>query len=458
MAGIGFRLRELARQETFWSSLQVYVSSSLIASGPWIITMVNLFVISLWNPGRMDDVDRATLFCIVSYAMAASFLLTGVFTMAFTRFLADQVYVKREDQLLPSLNGFLLILLPIAAISGYWFLYGMPLHAFVKFLALLLYFTLTVLWVMMAYLSLLHDYGAIVWAFLGGAVGGWIMAFGVAESAGLGARLLGFLAGQLLTVGALAFRLFKELGSETGVSFEFIKSWKSHWRLLGIGLFYNLGIWIDKGIFWTSPYRLNVNGFYVCPFYDTALFFAQLTMLPTITLFIVHIETEFYEKYAAFYRDAIAKQPLRSIHLAKEHIKRTVRGGLESLLHYQGAATLLALVFSGRLTVWLHLDPAQAPLLRISILGAFLQSLSYVFLIFLLYFDRQGEALRLSFVFALGVGGLTYWTLHHGFATLGYGYFTGCLLALIVGYLAMDRTLKNLEFNTFARQPMAKSS
>jgi len=458
MAGIGFRLRELSRQDTLWANLQVYVSSSLIAAGPWLITMINLFIISLWNPGRMDDVDRATLFCIISYAMGASFLWTGIFSMAFTRYLADEMYQHREETLLPALNGLLILLLPVAAMAGYVFLQPLPLATFTKFLALLLLLTLTVLWLMMMYLSILRDYGAIVWAFLGGAIGGWILAFGVAANAGLAARLSGFLAGQMFTVAVLAIRMFKELGSSSGISFAFLKSWPKHWRLIGIGLFYNLGIWIDKFAFWSSPYRLEVSGFYVCPFYDTAIFFAQLTMLPTIAMFIVHIETEFYEKYATFYREAVAKAPLAQIRLAKRNIQHSVRRGLESLLKYQGLTTLAALIGSTWLLGLFRLDPAQAPLFRISILGAFVQSLAYVLLIFLLYFDRQKQAFWMSFIFAAGIGSFTWVTLQMGLPTFGYGYFAGCLLALLAGYFGMNSTLRDLEFNTFARQPMAKSA
>lgn len=454
MAGIGFRLRELAQKESLWATLQVHIYSAMISSGPWVITILNLFIISLWNPGAMDDVDRATMFCMISYAMAFSFVITGTVSLAFTRYLADQVYQEKYEELLPALNGFLLFILTAASVVGYLFVRPLPLSAFVKFCGLLLFLALSCLWVIMIYLSTLRDYVAITTAFALGAVGGWALALGLGKGGGLALRLLGFTFGQLVTAALLALRLFKELGAYTAVHFRFLPAIRRYSTLVAVGILYHAGFWVDKVLFWRSPYGMRISGFAICPFYDTALFFAQLTMIPTITLFLVHIETHFFETYREYYRECVRKLPLAGILASKIKIHQSLRQGLELILKYQGAVSLLAIASAESLVALFHLDPAQIPLLRIALLGAFVQSLMHVILILVLYFDLQKVALAMTAAFAFSNFLLTRLTIEMGVPAFGYGYLGACFCALVVGYVALDRAVANLEYYTFAKQPI----
>ncbi len=285
MAGIGFRLRELSRQDSPWASVQVYFLSALVSSGPWIITTINLFLLSLWNPGSIDDVDRAVLFSLITYATVFSFILVGSVSFAFTRYLADQIYLNHNERLLPALNGLLIILLPLASLLGYVFLQPLPLSTLIKFCALMLFLGFIFLWVMMIYISALQNYFAICRAFFIGALAGWGLLWLLGPQSGVAGRLAGFTFGQLLTASLLAVRLFKELEGDEGISFEFLWSFRQRPYLIGAGVFYHLGFWVDKFLLWHSPYGTSIAGLAVCPFYDTALFFAQLSLMSTMTLF-----------------------------------------------------------------------------------------------------------------------------------------------------------------------------
>ena len=79
------------------------------------------------------------------------------------------------------------------------------------------------------------------------------------------------------------------------------------------GAAYALGLWIDKIIMWHAD---PSNGLVVAgaiqtlPSYDTAMFWAQLSSIPIIAVFFVHVETRF----SALIRDvprknAAARQP-----------------------------------------------------------------------------------------------------------------------------------------------------
>ncbi|MFS9669432.1 exopolysaccharide Pel transporter PelG, partial [Klebsiella pneumoniae] len=72
--------------------------------------------------------------------------------------------------------------------------------------------------------------------------------------------------------------------------------------LMLIGLLYNLGIWLDKFMFWYAPGTgqqvfgpLNAS-----VIYDIPVFLAYLGIIPGMAVFLVRIETDFVEYYDAF--------------------------------------------------------------------------------------------------------------------------------------------------------------
>lgn len=47
--------------------------------------------------------------------------------------------------------------------------------------------------------------------------------------------------------------------------------------------------------------------------YDSAMFFAYITIVPALALFLVRVETEFYTEYKAYFGGILAKDPLAKI-------------------------------------------------------------------------------------------------------------------------------------------------
>ncbi|MFX5494607.1 exopolysaccharide Pel transporter PelG, partial [Acinetobacter baumannii] len=67
--------------------------------------------------------------------------------------------------------------------------------------------------------------------------------------------------------------------------------------LLLTGLCYNLGIWIDKFIFWFNPSTsdLGIGPLRASILYDLPIFLAYLSIIPGMAVFLVRIETDFAE-------------------------------------------------------------------------------------------------------------------------------------------------------------------
>ena len=58
MAGIGFELRRLKRHDTFLGTLQAYTASGIITSGPWIISIISIAILSVLLQNLTETAHR----------------------------------------------------------------------------------------------------------------------------------------------------------------------------------------------------------------------------------------------------------------------------------------------------------------------------------------------------------------------------------------------------------------
>ena len=120
----------------------------------------------------------------------------------------------------------------------------------------------------------------------------------------------------------------------------------------------------------------------------------------------------------------------------------------------QGVITGLMIVFAPQIVRAVRLLPLQAPLLRIALVGAFLQALLHLEIIILFYFDLRKLVLLLASFFLLANTGLSILSLFLGLPFYGFGYCYACFLSLVLGFVFLNRSMNNLEFLTFAKQPV----
>ena len=107
-------------------------------------------------------------------------------------------------------------------------------------------------WIAVVLLSSLRDYRGVVLGFLLGyslSVGGALLL----RPLGLVGLLAGFLFGQVALLIAMVGLITRRFPSKTLVSFEFLDRRRAYFTLAATGFLYNLGIWIDKLLFWFTP-------------------------------------------------------------------------------------------------------------------------------------------------------------------------------------------------------------
>jgi len=166
------------------------------------------------------------------------------------------------------------------------------------------------------------------------------------------------------------------------------------------------------------------------------------------------METSFAKKYHAYY-DCIRKRAnLNIISEKRKEIIENLSNHFQKYALFQGIITGIVIIFLYDLAEAFGLNPYQMGILRIAILGAFLQMGFLMILNIIFYFDFQKEALIMTLLFLVTNAIFTLISLHIGFIAFGFGYAAACFVTVIVSFMILNYKLKRLEFLTFMKQPI----
>ncbi len=456
MAGIGFELRRLLRKETFIGEVQAYLYSTIISSGPWLLSVFCLAFLGIYFARRLDTAEQMLFRVSVVYCYAFSLIITGPVQLAATRYLADRHYAGDDEATVPAFITVLAVTLPLQAALAIWFLGRIEAGLIFKLAAGTLYLTISGIWLSMVFLSAAKDYRSIVLAFFVGTCLSLVGSVFLGDRMGLDGLMAGYVGGQILIFLSLVLRIVIEFEVAGRFSRGVLEYLFGRVSLVAAGLALNLGIWIDKMVFWWSDEAKVIDGLLAShQLYETSTFLAYLTIIPSLSYFLIKVETDFYDQYRTFFTAITRKRAFGSIREMKARMSTTLSEGLRSILIIQGATTGLALYLAPWLMAEMNLSALYLGVLRAAILGAFLQSLFLLTVIILFYFDLRGQALVLSLFFLTANGLLSWLSLKLGFPYYGYGYALASLLSLLLGAAMLEWGLKNLEYLVFAKQPVS---
>lgn len=453
MAGIAFQLRRLSRSPTYAGKVGAYASAAIISAGPWMISIISLMVLT-WLLHRTLDADLIRLFTAsVTHAYAFALVLTGPLQLLLTRYVADQLSTKHPERVFPSFCGGLVVATVISGAVGVWFFLGhvpAPTWEFQAAAAALLVYV-SCIFVASVYLSVLREYQRIVTAFLFGYAAGVAAALKLSQTHGVTGAMMGLLLGHLVLFLILTYHIRRELGKGRGSPFAFFGAAIRMPDLLLIGLFYNLGIWIDKFLFWWfSHSNIKVSGaLHAAPDYDLAIYLSLLSIVPGVAVFILEVETSFAERFQAYFDAVNQGRSLAQIVEAKKRIIQSLRSGFIRLLKVQGITTLLLVASAGKLTQWFHVSFVQLGIFRITLFGAFMLMAFLAMLTVLFYFNDRRGALICTAVFLVSNGVLSAITMLRNEAWYGFGFVVASSVALLIAATRVNNRLDDLEYHTF---------
>lgn len=454
MAGIGFKLERILSRNSYASLVEAYGYSGVVSAGPLLCTIVTIAVLMILMPRVMVWGELIVFRTLVVYIYGASLITTSIVQMIITRYMSDRIFVRDYRAIVPAFVGAILPSLLLHTIIGAITVRGLHFDLATSVTAVVLFLAIGVIWIAMIVLSAAKEFSWITRSFAVGSLLSIIAGFFLGKSLGLLGLLSGFTIGQVLLASLLLAQVFAEFDHRPRIEFSFVSYFRDYLSLVFIATLYNIGIWVDKVVFWFSPGTgEQIHGYlYASSVYDVPVFIAYLLIVPSLAMFTVRVETDFYIHYKKFYLAILAKHPLSALEERRQNIVGSLRLGMGRLIVLQATLTVVALFMAPKIYPYLGMTSINLGVFQIAILATFLQALLLALLIVILYFDFRADALIMSAIFATSNGLLSWLSIRAGFSWYGYGYFGGCLLSVIVGFLLLDYRLKHLLFFTFVGQ------
>jgi len=455
MAGIGFRIENILKDDSYIASAKAHFYSALISAGPWLLSILSLFLLTVLAPEEIRNGHIIFFRTVIIYIYAFSLIALGAFYLSLSRFLADKIYIKEEHALIPTFNAAFLLVVIFQSVTGWLLSLSLDISLVTRVMIVMNYVTISSIWLVMIFLTALRDYKPISYAYLIGSIITVVCSIMLGRSFGIAGYFVGYLFGHLCILFMLIFRIMIEFNSNKVTEWSFWTYMTHNMDLVLIGIIYNTAIWIDKFIMWYADGSYAIaDVLRTNPFYDSSVFLAYLTMIPALSLFLIRIETDFYRKYRTFYFVVLNKGTLREIVTAKNEMARSLKNSINTVMVYQGMFSLLVITLAEKLLPFFRMELAQVPLFRIAVLGAFLHSLILSGIIIILYFNFRKSALWISLVFLISNAFFTLIASKLGFQYQGYGYFFSTFITLGMVYYIFTMKYRKIEYYTFALQPV----
>jgi polysaccharide biosynthesis protein PelG len=465
MAGIGFEVRKLARQESLTSVMAAGGHAAVIAAGPWLFTIASLAAISITVERFVGLDELANFRAIIIYAFATSLVLTSPVTMVATRLVADALWSKQPERVRPLLFAAFAVSAVAVCLGVLALTFYFKLTADVAIALASATLTVALIWVALGFCGAVRDYGAVTNAFL---LGLFIAVIGAvtAAASGLNASgmVYGFTVGLMVTFLGLALRImatFPHPVSDIRAALHHLFGGFTSYRSLALGAFLGTAaVWIDKWVFWFSPVGESVTaGLVHAPLYDSAMFIASLVIIPSLASFVAKLETDFFERYQRYYGAIKSHGTIGQIEDARRRLAAHTLDTLVLITIAQVGICAVLIMTAPMLVSALNLQFRQIAILRYGALAAVFQFIFIASSSFLLFFDRRWMYVFLQgLFFGLNLT-LAILTVHLGQDYYGVGYFLACFASSLLAYILATSTFQNLNFLTFiGNNPSIKPS
>ncbi len=457
MAGIGFELRKILKEDRLLSLAKVYGYSAILSSGPWVISIVAILLVGFLNLAHLGEVKDAFRFQVVityAIALASSLIITGILQLPFTRYVADLIFQEREDEVLPSYFGAIILAWGLGIIFivpvYIWVFEGLPPSLIIG--AVLTFMILCGVWISSILAASLKYYVSVVWAYLLSYAFIVIASYLFGDSIQM--LLFIFFTGNSFLFIILMTLIIKSYPSTIFLKIDFFLEKNFYWTLGIAGLTYNLGAWIDKFIFWYHPSTGSavIGKLHASVVYDMPIFLAYFSILPGMAIFFFRLEADFAEKYDLYYDAVRNGGTLDLIKEYRDEMSMIIRQSIREILIVQGITDVVMFLTAPIIFDWLNISVIYLGLFYILAIGAMLQLAFMSILAILYYLDRRKPAMWLCIAFFFLNGILTLLSIDMGTAMYGYGYTVSLLIVFSLSAIVIRNEMKRLNYETFMLQ------
>jgi len=213
MAGIGFELKKLLKDDSWFGLLKTYTYAGAISSGPWILSILGIMLIGFISLASQNTAEIwiNEFLVSVTWLMSFSLVLSSLLQLVFTRFMADQIYLKKKPIILPNfLSALALITLVSGSIASLlWLTLFNQLDFLYNLLMLMSFVLLCNVWLVVIFVAGMRRYKAILKIFFISYVS--IVLFSlILKPLGTQGLLLSFMLGHAILFLSLLTMIFQE--------------------------------------------------------------------------------------------------------------------------------------------------------------------------------------------------------------------------------------------------------
>lgn len=460
MAGIGFELRKLFRDKTGFGYAKAYAWTGMVTTGPFLVMVFLVLSIQfLYDFFEVSPFDKSLYIESVVYPFIFSHIICSGFTMLATRYVADRLYDKNFPAVMSSLYGIIAIALTIGGIIGIAFFTWAQLDFFLELTTYLFYMEMMVVLILNTYVSALRNYtyivGAYAYGMLAAVIGTWLVLMcGVQEN--ILVLTMAFMDIGIFVIGALLFRnVYLFFGYENYLDFDFIEYFSTKKIIFLTNLLYTAGLYVHNLIIWCGPMGLCLaDTYYYQPPYDTSTFFAYISILPAMMLFIVATEINFYEKYRRYLMFITAKGNYKEISDSRDDMVSTMWSEIRNIFDFQLVSTFCFIAVGNIVLPKVGLAFYGVDIYNLLVLSAFSVGILQAVMIMLLYLeDRQGAYYASLILFVCGVV-FNVLCVYLGESTYGFGAFAASFLAMLYALYRLHAYTSKIDYYIFCSQPV----
>jgi uncharacterized membrane protein len=223
------------------------------------------------------------------------------------------------------------------------------------------------------------------------------------------------------------------------------------YSLLFLGAFTGIvAVWIDKWVMWLGPSgEAAVGGLLNAPGYDSAMFVAYLSIIPSLGILVSTLETAFFDRYTHYFRSIQNHATLDCIIKNGNELSSLTISLIKNTMLFQAVICALILTSAPLIAPIFGLNYQQIGILRIGAIGALFQFLFLVCTSLLLYFERYASYAKLQILFLVTSAAGTAATLLLGSSTYGLGFLAASVLSSVPALFVLEKTMADLGYLTF---------
>lgn len=429
-----------------------FMGATVVAVGPWIVFVLTLAIISITSAPVLGRAGLEDLRLTVTYAFCFAPMAAGPVGLAAAE-LARRSRDGESDIPVFDISRVALLLAggasALLALVISLFLGIAPVGAVVSFV--LLSAAAAMLWVCFAVLSALKLFRLLISAFLGGillSVGGTFAIVRLAPSVDL--LLWCFASGLIFCIAQSLNHLHRRYhGTPNGVRRAFRMLRHEIWRrrVLGAGVTLALiGIWADKWAFWLSPDALrSPAGFLHFSRYDSVMFVAHLSMIPTFSNMLMLREGELSHAFKSVQRQMQNHASHQAVRQAIAVLAMAARTGGFKLLFVQATIAGMLVLAAPWIAKTMSFDFQQFIVLRIALVALFLYSTFYVAGLLMVMCGRLRHFLLVQLVFvASNIAFSIVFIGQTGFTA--YPLFLSSLISAAIAWPLAFRSISSYDF------------